>query len=90
MKQFLKHFITGVLFFLMSVGCSCFGIAAYYGFSAVVNCTGWESVGLCLVSTLLTFLAGFVIYCMGVIPNDTIERLNQKIKELEDMKDDQV
>ena len=84
MKQFLKHFITGVLFFLMSVGCSCFGIAAYYGFSAVVNCTGWESVGLCLVSTLLTFLAGFLIYCMGLIPNDTVERLKCKITELEE------
>lgn len=90
MKQFLKHFITGVIFFLMSVVCSCFGIAAYYGFIAVSETSGWESIGLCLVSTLLTFLAGFIIYCMGFIPNDTIESLKRKITELEEKEYDQV
>lgn len=88
MKQFLKNLGTGFLFFLLSFGSSCFGIAAYYGFVAISETSGWEAIGLCIVAVVMTLAMGFIIYCMGLIPNDTIERLKCKITELEDVEDD--
>ena len=84
MKQFLKNLGTGFLFFLLSCGSSCFGIAAYYGFVAISEASGWTAIGLCLVSVVMTLAMGFFIYCMGLIPNDTVERLKRKITELEE------
>ena len=86
MKQFLKNLGTGFLFFLFSFCSSCFGIAAYYGFVAISETSGWTAIGLCLVAVVMIFSMGFLIYCMGFIPNDTIERLKCKITELEDKK----
>lgn len=84
MKQFLKNLGTGFLFFLLSFCSSCFGIVAYYGFTSIGSCTGWEAVGLCVVAIVMVLMAVFLIYCMGLIPNDTVERLKHKITELEE------
>lgn len=88
MKKFLKYLGSGFLFFLMSGCCSMFGIAAYNGFVAVGSCGGWEAIGLCSVSCLLTFFALFLIYIMGLIPLDSLERYKQRAKDLEDKEDD--
>ena len=84
MKQFLKNLGTGFLFFLLSFCSSCFGIAAYHGFVAISETSGWTAIGLCLVAVVMTLTMGFLIYCMGLILNDTIERLKRKITELEE------
>jgi hypothetical protein len=88
MKRFFKDLGTGIIFFLIYCCCSCFGVAAYYGFTSIKSCTGWETIGLFLVSVVMVLMAVSLIYWMGVIPNDTIERLKQKIKDLEDTEDD--
>ena len=87
MKKFLKYFGSGLLFFIMSVGCSMFGTAAYNGFVAIGTCEGWEAIGLCGVSCLLTFFALFLIYVMGLISLDSLERYKQRVKDLEDRND---
>ena len=91
MKKFLKCLGTGFIFFLMSVSCSMLGLSAYNGFVAVGNCEGWVAIGLCSVSFLLTLLAVCLIYFMGLIPLDSLERHKQRaesykqvIKNLED------
>ena len=88
MKKFLKYLGSGFLFFLMSGCCSMFGIAAYNGFVAIGTCGGWEAIGLCCVSCLLTFFALLLIYCMGLIPLDSLERYKQRVKDLEDYLED--
>lgn len=88
MKRFFKNLGTGILFFLISCCCSCLGVAAYYGFTSIGSCTGWEAIGLCFVAMVMVFMAVLTVYCMGVIPNDTIDRLKQKVKDLEDTEDD--
>ena len=95
MKKFLKYLGSGFLFFLMSGCCSIFGIAAYNGFAAIGSCGGWEAIGLCSVSCLITFFALFLIYVMGLIPLDSLERYKQRleryeqrVKDLEDREDD--
>jgi hypothetical protein len=90
MKQFLKNLGTGLLFFLLSFCSSCFGLAAYYGFVAISETSGWTAIGLCLVSIVMALIMGFLVYCMGLIPNDTIESLKGKITELEEKEYDQV
>ena len=84
MKQFFKNLGTGFVLFLLSCCSSCFGIAAYYGFIAVSETVGWTAIGLCLVAVLMALIMGCLIYCIGLIPNDTIERLKRKISELEE------
>ena len=88
MKEFFKNLGTGLLFFLTSVSAMCFGIALYYGITAIPNCSGWEAIGLLGTCLLLGFMVVFIIYCMGVIPYDTISRLKRKIAELKDTEDD--
>ena len=84
MKQFLKNLGTGFMFFMLSFCSSCFGLAAYYGFLAISETSGWTAVGLCFVTVVMAFMMGYTIYCMGLIPNDTIERLKRKITEQEE------
>lgn len=84
MKQFLKNLGTGLLFFLLSFCSSRFGLAAYYGFSAISETSGWTAIGLCLVSVVMVLMMGSLIYCMGLIPNTTVESLRHKITELEE------
>ena len=84
MKQFLKNLGTGFLFFLLSFCSSCFGLVAYYGFSAISETSGWTAIGLCFVAVVMVLMMGYTIYCMGLIPNDTVERLKRKITELEE------
>jgi hypothetical protein len=88
MKKFLKAFGTGVLFLLMSLSVACFANAAFYGIIAIADCIGWEAVGLTICSAGLVFLAGFITYCMGVIPLSTIDDLRQKLSKLEDKEND--
>lgn len=84
MKQFLKNLGTGFLFFLLSFCSSCFGLIAYYGFSAISETSGWTAIGLCFVSIVTALIMGYSIYCMGLIHNDTVERLKSKITKLEE------
>ena len=88
MKEFFKNLGTGLIFFLISGCAMCFGLALYYGITAIPNCSGWEAIGLLVTCLLLGFMVGFIIYCMGVIPNDTVDRLKRKIADLEDTEDD--
>ena len=84
MKKFFTYLGTGALFFLMSIAVACFGTAAYFGFTAIVSCAGWESVGLCLASMMMVFMAGFGIYLIGAIPLSSINDLKFKLKEQEE------
>ena len=84
MKQFLKNLGTGFMFFMLSFCSSCFGLAAYYGFSAISEISGWTAIGLCLVSVVMTLMMGFLIYCMGLVHNDPVERLRRTLTELEE------
>jgi hypothetical protein len=59
-------------------------MAAYYGFVAISEASGWTAIGLCFVTVVMAFMMGLLIYCMGLIPNDTVERLKRKITELEE------
>jgi hypothetical protein len=88
MKEFFKNLGTGLLFFLASGSAMCFGLAFYYGITAIPNCSGWEAIGLLITCLLLGFMVGFIIYCMGVVPNDTVDRLKRKIADLEATEDD--
>lgn len=88
MKEFFKNLGTGLLFFLASGSAMCFGVALYYGITAIPNYSGWEAIGLLVTCLLLGFMAVFIIHCMGVIPNDTVDRLKRKIADLEDTEDD--
>ena len=88
MKEFFKNLGTGLIFFLAS-GCAMgFGLVLYYGITAIPNCSGWEAIGLLVTCLLLGVMVVFIIHCMGVIPNDTVDRLKRKITELEDTEDD--
>ena len=88
MKEFFKNIGTGLLFFLTSGCAMCFCLALYYGITAIPKCSGWAAMGLLVTCLLLGFMVGFIIYCMGVVPNDTVDRLKRKIAELEDTEDD--
>lgn len=88
MKEFFKNLGTGLIFFLTSGCAMCFGLAFYYGITAIPNCSGWEALGLLGTCLLLGFMVVFIIHCMGVIPNDTVDRLKRKIADLEDTEDD--
>lgn len=84
MKEFFKNLGTGLIFFIVSCVSSCFCLVAYYGLTAVSRVSGWEAIGLCFVAVVMLFMFGNIIYCMGVIHNDTIDRLKRKIAELEE------
>jgi hypothetical protein len=84
MKEFFKNLGTGLIFFLLSGCAMCFGSAIYFGITAIPNCSGWEAIGLAITCILIGFMIVFIIYCMGVIPNDTIGHLRRKIAELEE------
>ena len=88
MKEFFKNLGTGLLFFLASGSAMCFSVALYYGITAIPNCSGWEAIGLLVTCLLLGFMVVFIIHCMGVIPNDTVDRLKRRIADLEDTEDD--
>ena len=84
MKSFLKCFVTGFLFFLMSCIVWCCGTAAYYGITEIPNCVGWEAIGTGFAILVTLFLAGFCVYAMGVIPLSTIDDLKKKLEEKKD------
>lgn len=88
MKEFFRNIGTGFIFFVLSVCVILLGTPVYYGIIAIPTCSGWEAIGLAIACILMTVMVVFVIHCMGVIPNDTIDRLERKISELEDTEDD--
>ena len=88
MKEFFKNIGTGFIFFVLSVCALLLATPVYYGIKAIPTCSGWEAIGLAITCILMTGMVVFVIHCMGVIPNDTIDRLKRKISELEDTEDD--
>ena len=88
MKEFFKNIGTGFIFFVLSVCVLLLATPVYYGILAIPTCSGWEAIGLAITCILMTGIVVFVIHCMGVIPNSTIERLERKIADLEDIEDD--
>lgn len=88
MKEFFKNLGIGLIFFLISGCAMCFCLVLYYGITAIPNCSGWEAIGLLGTCLLLGFMVGCIIYCMGVIPNETVDRLKRKIADLENVDDD--
>lgn len=88
MKEFFRNIGTGFIFLVLSVCTMLLATPVYYGIRAIPTCSGWEAIGLAIVCILMTGMVVFVIHCMGVIPNSTIDRLERKIAELEDTEDD--
>ena len=84
MKEFFKNLGTGLIFFLVS-GCTMgFCAMIYYSIIAIPTCSGWEAIGLAITCLIVTWMVFSLIYAMGLIPNDTIDRLKKKIAELEE------
>ena len=64
----------------------------YIGITAIPSCAGWEAIGLAVICIIMGVMAVAVITSMGVIMgvilNETVDRLKRKIAELEDTEDD--
>ena len=87
-KEFFKNIGTGLLFFLLSASAMALGGFIYIGITAIPSCAGWEAIGLAVICIIMGVMAVAVITSMGVIPNETVDRLKRKIAELEDTEDD--
>ena len=81
MKNVLKSFGLGLIFFLMSGIAILYGIITWGGFAAVQTVEGWEAVWLVAASFVTGFLSLFTVWCMGVIPLSIINDLKFKLKE---------
>ena len=84
MKEFFKNIGTGFIFFVLSVCVLLLATPVYYGILAIPTCSGWEAIGLAITCLIVTWMVFSLIYTMGLIPNDTIDRLKRKIAELEE------
>lgn len=88
MKEVSKNIGTGLVFFLASGCVMSLGAMIYGLIIAIPTCSGWKAIGLAAGCLFVAWIAVSLIYCMGAIPNDTIDRLKRKIADSEDIEDD--